>query len=49
MSDSSDDESLASFDSDALARMDFDELQARLAVNDARERKLSSGGGAAAV
>lgn len=35
----SDGESLASFDSDALATMDFDELQARLVSNEAKERK----------
>ena len=38
-SDGSDDGSLASFDSDLLASMDFDELEARLAANEARERK----------
>lgn len=38
-SDSSDGESLGSFESDALASMDFDELQARLAANEAKERK----------
>lgn len=35
----SDDESLASFDSDALGSMDFDELQARLAANEAKDRR----------
>ena len=38
-SDGSDDGSLASFDSDLLASMDFDDLEARLAANEARERK----------
>ena len=38
-SDSEDGESIASFDSDALQGMDFDELQARLAANEAKERK----------
>jgi len=38
-SDVSDGESIASFDSQALASMDFDELQARLAANEAKERK----------
>ena len=33
-------ESLASFNSEALASMDFDELQARLAANEAKDRKL---------
>lgn len=41
-SDSSDVESLASFQSEALASMDFDELQSRLAANEAKERKTGN-------